>query len=171
MQSPPAAAADENLADRLSMLIQTMKPIPAPVRNRRYDVLIWKEPVKELLGDDNMLEAKAASALGIRPPVRSTALRERDKTPHRPPWGGEQRPSRAAPVGGRAHIRLAGPVPAHYHALRTPRRSPPRLHNPRMRRHLSAPDQTVLFLTLTQQYCWKHGGTLLEARRDLSFVM
>ena len=77
MQSPPAAAADKNLADGLSMLIQTMKPIPAPVRNRRYDVLIWKEPVKELQGDDNMLEARernAALLMFLYGPYRSVII-------------------------------------------------------------------------------------------------
>ena len=93
---------------------------------------------------------QAACRQGLRPPsLPSGVPGPRHHAAHRTTWRGQQRPSRAAPMGGGAQLRLARPFPAPEHTLRATRRPPPRLHNPRLRRHLHAADQAVLSLALS----------------------
>ena len=66
-----------------------------------------------------------------------------------PAWRREQPEVGTTPLGDRAHLRLAGTVPAPERALRTPGRHPSCLHHARLRPRLPEPDQAVLLGALT----------------------
>ena len=96
-----------------------------------------------------MPSGQAARRQGLRPPPLPPRVPcPRHQAPHCSARHGQQPEAGTTPLGGRAHPRLAEPVPAPDRTLRATRRPAPRPHHARLRRHLPAPGQTVLSPTL-----------------------
>lgn len=74
----------------------------------------------------------------------------RDRAPHRPPGHREQPAPGTAPLGRGTHLGVARPLPPARYPLRTPRRHPPRLHHPRLRRRYTQPVQKFHLDALSQ---------------------
>ncbi len=71
--APPITSTDE-LSDGLLMLLRVVDPLPAYIRNRRFDILAWNAAVAELFVDYGVLqphERNTVRLLFLYPPYRT----------------------------------------------------------------------------------------------------
>ena len=71
---PPPFATDGKPSDSLTDLVQAIDPVPAYVRNRRLDILVWNAAVTDLFVDYSRLEPHERNTLRLMflyPPYRT----------------------------------------------------------------------------------------------------
>jgi transcriptional regulator with XRE-family HTH domain len=62
---PPEDAHDESLTDGLRQFVQALDPLPAYVRNHRFDILIWNRAIAELFVDYGRLAPHERNTLRL----------------------------------------------------------------------------------------------------------
>ncbi|MHC1479081.1 helix-turn-helix transcriptional regulator [Frateuria aurantia] len=69
----PASEADETLTDGLSQLVLAMQPLPAYIRNARFDILVWNQAIADLFVDYAHLPPEQRNSIWLMylyPPYR-----------------------------------------------------------------------------------------------------
>lgn len=69
----PATDTDESLTDGLSQLVLAMQPLPAYIRNARFDILVWNPAIADLFVDYGALPPEQRNTLWLMylyPPYR-----------------------------------------------------------------------------------------------------
>lgn len=62
---PPEDTHDESLTDGLRQFVQALDPLPAYVRNNRFDILIWNHAIIELFADYDHLAPHERNTLRL----------------------------------------------------------------------------------------------------------
>ncbi|MBD8872325.1 helix-turn-helix domain-containing protein [Rhodanobacter sp. DHB23] len=63
--APPEDTHDESLTDGLRQFVQALGPLPAYVRNNRFDILIWNRAIAELFVDYDRLAPHERNTLRL----------------------------------------------------------------------------------------------------------
>lgn len=88
----PLESPDESVTDGLRQLVAAMQPIPAYVRNTRFDILAWNPAIAELFVDYSQLaphERNTLRLMFLYPPYRTLILN----------WENDPRPAGRLPCG------------------------------------------------------------------------
>ncbi len=76
-REPPRAGSGEQVSDGLEILVRTINPIPAYVRNSRLDILVWNDAIADLFVDYGSLaphERNTLRLLFLHEPYRSLIM-------------------------------------------------------------------------------------------------
>ncbi|HEL3181711.1 TPA: helix-turn-helix domain-containing protein [Stenotrophomonas maltophilia] len=79
----PLESPDESVTDGLRQLVAAMQPIPAYVRNTRFDILAWNPAIAELFVDYSQLaphERNTLRLMFLYPPYRTLILNWEEMT-------------------------------------------------------------------------------------------
>ncbi|KAG0959002.1 hypothetical protein G6F31_012091 [Rhizopus arrhizus] len=79
----PLESPDESVTDGLRQLVEAMQPIPAYVRNTRFDILAWNPAIAELFVDYSQLaphERNTLRLMFLYPPYRTLILNWEEMT-------------------------------------------------------------------------------------------
>lgn len=77
LHAPPVFASSEELSVGFNMLVQAVDPIPAYIRNSRFDIIAWNAAAKMLFVDYDMLPPQERNTLKLMflyPPYRDLIL-------------------------------------------------------------------------------------------------
>lgn len=79
----PLESPDESVTDGLRQLVEAMQPIPAYVRNTRFDILAWNPAIADLFVDYSQLaphERNTLRLMFLYPPYRTLILNWEEMT-------------------------------------------------------------------------------------------
>lgn len=64
-REPPRVGSEEQVSDGLEILVRTIDPIPAYVRNSRLDILVWNNAIANLFVDYGALDPQERNTLRL----------------------------------------------------------------------------------------------------------